>query len=413
MVREILSTLLPDFLVTVISIVIGLSPIWLPIFLTGIFLNLWLRYVRTKAHIKNGGLLLEIKLPRDVFKSPLAMEIILTSLYQRGGSSYVETFLKGKYRPWFSLEIVSIDGNVRFFIWTQPKFRQLIESQFYSQYPGVEIYEAEDYTKNVFLDPKEISLWGTTFKKKNKKGDVYPIKTYVDYGLDREQEEESKIDPLTSLLEFMGSIKAGEQVWIQILIQAHREMTMKDDAVFPNKPSWNKKAEGVIKDRIDEISGADDEDGPRRALTPGEKDTIAALERTLTKLPFEVGIRGFYIARSGAFNPIGITGLIGSFRQFGSPHLNEISLGKNTDFDYAWEDFRRIRRTNKEKKLLNAYKLRSFFQIPYQYALKTKPFIMNTEELATIFHLPGQVLTTPTITKIPSRKSEPPANLPI
>ena len=42
-----------------------------------------------------------------------------------------------------------------------------------------------------------------------------------------------------------------------------------------------------------------------------------------------------------------------------------------------------------------------------------KPIVMTTEELATIFHFPGQVATTPTISRSSSKKAEPPPNLPI
>lgn len=414
MLNEIISSLrLESFLVTV-KFILSTSPVWLPLFLLGVFTTLWLKYARTRAMVKAGGVLLEIKLPRDVFKSPMAMEIIITSLFQTGSNSYLETFVKGKQRPWFSLEIISIEGNVRFFIWTQPKYRQLIESQFYAQYPGVEIYEAEDYTKNVFVDAEKIQLWGTAFKLG--KPDIYPIKTYIDYGLDKEQEEESKVDPMTSVLEFLGSIKAGEQVWIQILIQAHRKNSLKEDAVFPQKTDWEKEAKEEIEKKIAEVKGSESEEGAEgtiyRIPTKSERELIDALERSLTKYPFEVGIRGFYIARKESFDSIGITGLIGSFRQYSSRSLNEIKLGQFTDFDYPWDDFLRIRRTTREVNLLNAYKLRSYFQLPYRHYL-VKPFILTTEEIATIFHLPGKVAGTPTLTKIASRKSEAPANLPI
>jgi hypothetical protein len=39
--------------------------------------------------------------------------------------------------------------------------------------------------------------------------------------------------------------------------------------------------------------------------------------------------------------------------------------------------------------------------------------ILNTEELATIFHFPGQVAGTPTLERVPSKKAEAPSNLPI
>jgi hypothetical protein len=50
------------------------------------------------------------------------------------------------------------------------------------------------------------------------------------------------------------------------------------------------------------------------------------------------------------------------------------------------------------------------------FAKKTKnfkPFIMNIEELATIYHFPGTVATTPTLTRVEAKKGEPPANLPV
>lgn len=386
------------------------SAIWVPILLFILLLNIWLRYRRTENIIKSGSILLEIKLPKEVNKSPLAMEIILTALSQEAKGDYLKTFWQGKIRPWFSLELVSIEGQIKFFIWTQPKFRQLIESQFYAQYPGVEIYEAEDYTKNVFYDPVNLPFWGTAFKLT--KADVYPIMTYVDYGLDQNPKEEFKIDPMTSVLEFLGSIKKGEQIWIQILMQAHRKETFKDDARLSLKPDWTKGGKQEIQDLLAKLKeGKKGEEVTRRA-TKGETDVVTALERSLSKIPFEVGIRGMYMAKKGSFDAIGITGLIGSFRQYSSRTLNGFRLSKFTDFDYPWQDFRRIRKTAREKKFLNAYKLRSFFYVPYRHLFAT-PFVLNTEELATIFHLPGQVAATPTLDKAASRKSEAPANLPV
>ena len=68
----------------------------------------------------------------------------------------------------------------------------------------------------------------------------------------------------------------------------------------------------------------------------------------------------------------------------------------------------------KKKKMFHAYKLRSFFQWPYKHMGDKPPFVLTTEELATIFHFPsGVVSQTPTLNRVPSKKSEAPANLPI
>lgn len=395
-----------EILFRTFKILYSFSAVWVPFLLFLLLFNVWLRYRRTENIIKAGGILLEIKLPKEVNKSPLAMEIILTALSQEAKGDYLKTFWQGKVRPWFSLELVSLEGQVKFFIWTHPRFRKLIESQFYAQYPGVEIYEAEDYSKKVHHDPVNMPFWGTAFKLT--KADVYPIMTYVDYGLDQNPKEEVKIDPMTSVLEFLGSIRRGEQIWIQILIQAHRKETFKDDARFFVKKDWTDKGKKEIKEKIEEVRLGDNPRPP----TKGEASVIAALERSLSKIPFEVGIRGAYISKKENFDAIGITGLLGSFRQYSSRTLNGFRVSKHTDFDYPWQDFKRMRRNKKEKKFLNAYKMRSFFYLPYRHAFAT-PFVLNTEELATIFHLPGQVASTPTLDKATSRKSEAPANLPI
>ena len=77
--------------------------------------------------------------------------------------------------------------------------------------------------------------------------------------------------------------------------------------------------------------------------------------------------------------------------------------------DKDWQDYKDIRVNKKKRRMLNAYKLRSYFYPPYQ----KKWFVINTEGLATIFHLPGSVSQTPTFARITSKKAEPPSNLPI
>lgn len=400
------------------------APFVVPVVLLKALFETYIHYIRS-GHIKReGSILLEIKLPKETNKSPLAMELFFTALYQTGSVHLVEAFLDGKFRAWFSMELVSIDGQVHFFIWCMKKWKNLVESQLYAHYPTVEIHEVEDYTKNVHHDLDNLFMWGTYFKLEQP--DVYPIKTYVDYGLDKlDLKEEFKLDPMASVLEYLGSLKKGEQAWIQILIQCHRKEKLIDAdffslrhflSLFKMKEDWKAEIDEEIE-RIREESTPKhkNEEGEEIAgfprPTPGEIEKMKALDRSRNKLPFEVGIRGFYIARNEVVNPINITGLIGSFRQYNSNNLNGFKLGWYTDPDEPWRDFRRMRRNRMEEEMLEAYKLRSFFRHPFKN-FEAKPFILNTEELATIFHMPGQVVQTPTFERILSKKAEPPPNLP-
>jgi len=115
------------------------------------------------------------------------------------------------------------------------------------------------------------------------------------------------------------------------------------------------------------------------------------------------------MAKKGNFNPSNIFALLGAFRQYSTNDLNGIEDKRVTSFIYPWQDFFELRENYRRDRMFNAYKQRSYFYAPY----KSRPFVLNTEELASIFHLPGAVAETPTFGRIDSRKSEPPTNLPL
>ena len=102
-------------------------------------------------------------------------------------------------------------------------------------------------------------------------------------------------------------------------------------------------------------------------------------------------------------------GVLTLFAHYGSQDLNGFKPKFYTSISHPWEDYHDIRLKKKKERIFDAYVRRSYFYPPYP----RKPFVLNTEELATIFHFPGGVAETPTFTRIDSRKGEPPANLPV
>lgn len=400
---------LAEYIIQAVVFLYESSFFWLPLLLIYLSIVLWIKYIRYVFISEQKNILLEIKIPQEVNKSPAAMEIFLSALYQKGGANFIDTYWGGKVAPWFSLELVSIGGDVHLFIWTADKFKSMIETQLYAQYPNVEIYEVEDYTKGIPHDPDKWPMWSTYFKLTQP--DPYPIKTYIDYGLDLDPKEEFKIDPMTAVLEYLGSLKKGEQCWIQILIAANKEEGL-EEGRLRKKSDWRGSVEKEIENIMEPFSPG--EGKFPRPQTKAEQDKLAALDRSLSKPAFDCAIRGLYISEAESFNPsVSIPGLIGTFRQYSSNTMNGFKLGSFTDFKYPWQDFRRVRRNKLEKQMLEAYKLRSYFQAPYKF-FRQKPIILTTEELATIFHIPsGIAVQTPTFTRIPSKKSEPPSNLPV
>jgi len=390
-----------------------LIPVWVPLFLILVWFDLWLTYKRHEWIKAQDSVLLEIKIPREMFKSPLAMEIFLNSLYSPSVGNLLDVYFRGRVRAWFSLEIVSIGGKVKFLIWAHKNFKGRIEAQLYAQFPNIEVHEVPDYALGVQWDSEKTTFgWFGQFALT--KADAYPIKTYIDYGLDEDAKEEYKHDPIVPMLEYMGSLKEGEQAWIQILIQSHTKEGLKYGRIF-TKPDWKKGIEKEIQEIVKKATmKTEDQKSPTIInLSKGQQEIVAAMERTSAKYAFDTMIRATYFGEKDVHNPANIGGLLGTFLQFNSQTLNGFKPGFSAKPDYPWQDFRGAKRKNNEERLLEAYKRRSFFNTPFKN-FNGKPFVLSTEELATLFHFPSYVVAaTPTLARVPSKRTEAPPNLPI
>lgn len=384
-------------------------PYWGPVFLGYVFWHQWIHYVQARYMSRINWVMLEIKIPKETNKSPLAMEIVLNALYQTSTGSWWDKYWKGKVKDWFSLEMVSIEGQVKFFVRTPWIYKNVIEAQLYAQYPDIEVYEVPDYTLYVDYrtDGGEWAILGAEYGLS--KPDPYPIKTYIDYGLDKDPKEEFKIDPITSIIEYLGSAGKGEQIWIQILVESATKRYHKADGTMGD---WKDEGKEVI-DKLTKRNDKTPEGMPSFKMmmtTKGENEVIAAIERSMGKLGFDVGIRAVYLVKKDLFHPSHIKALGGLFRAFTTSNLNAITLTEQTfGWDFPWQDFNEIRLNWKRKKIFDGYKHRAWFHVPR----KLKPFVFTSEELATVYHFPGGVAQTPTFGRITSRKSEAPINLPI
>lgn len=409
-------------LVKSFSYVYLLAPFWLPIVFLTLLFKAWLYYRRTAYWQGMGSVLIEVKLPKEIYKSPVAMEMVLNSMHQTADEgNWYQKYWLGQTRSWFSLELVSIGGEIHFYIWMRKKYKNSIESYLYSQYPGVEVYEVEDYAKNVYFDPEKHKFFGIHWILD--KADPFPIKTYVDYGLDKDPKEEYKVDPLATSLEFLSTVTSGHNLWIQILIRAHKKEStrplpwakkLEKLAWSETYDSWKEESKKEIEKIFKSLKEEKDEGGTARRPTKGESETIAALERSISKIGFDVCIRSVYFADKDKFNKMYQSGIFGYFKQYASAEFNSFkTAGWYSEFGIPLEDW-----WKSDKKfpymILDEYKLRRFFWSPYRGKwFYSEPFVLNSEELATIYHFPGSIATAPAFERLPSKKSGAPSNLPI
>lgn len=347
------------------------------------------------------------------------MEQVLAGLHSfiGGPSKLVEHYWEGEIILWYSLEIVSFGGEIHFYIKTPAKYKNIVEAHVYAQYPDIEIAEVPDYAEHMpgtleGLAKMGYDLWGTEFLLD--KEDAYPIRTHMDF---ESPDEYSQLDPIAALVEVLNRLKPGEELWLQCIIS-------------PAGSAWKESAQQLVKKLKDadkeqvvtaeggvSIKGAD--------RSPGKTDILKAIERNITKPGFQTTIRCVYMASKDVYSPeVARYGVLGAFNQYRIQTLN--GFRHNTTVRtvtgwYFWPFFFPAWRLKHRKHMIyknfreRAVREASFFeQLSTGETLASSMYVLNTEELATIYHFPSNlVLTAPSIQRVESKKVGPPIGLPI
>lgn len=401
--------------------------------------KMWVHYVQQDFISGIDFVLLEIVPPREVLRSPKAMELFFTNaLYHWSMKGGKEEYWQGAVWLWFSLEIVSIEGQVHFYIRTPTRVRPLIETQIYAQYPQAQVKAVEDYTLGVDEITPESAWngWGCEFGLA--KPEAYSIKTYVDFGLDKDPKEEFKVDPISPIIELFGSLKKGEQMWVQIVVTPSKKSYHTHGTWF-GKHDWVQEARNENLKLLAPFTASKDE-GQRIEIRVPDfyKKVVERMNAKIEKIGFDTGIRAMYIAKKEAFDFSNRRNIRLIFRQYANPNSNELVRTNSTQADAMGTNFFML--SPKQvmilaNRMLLEYQERSFFHPPMRHHLFNNHvisgiwlfivkqfwlpyvhppiFVLNVEELATLWHFPGQILKVPTLERIESKEASPPTNLPI
>lgn len=386
--------------------------IWiiLPVFLAAVFWTLRLYQKRIEFISKIKWDILELRPPRDIIKTPKSMEQIFSTFYgiYSGAPKWHEKYLDGQIDLWLSLEMVGRGGGTRFYVRCPSKFRNLVESAIYAQYPDVEITEAQDYVEEMpAVLPNEIwDLWGSGFTLA--KNNAYPIKTYPYF---EEVKEEKRVDPISVVAETMSKLKDDEMIWIQLLISP---------TGAPSGNDLKKECDDEIKKIVDstreeKTTGETISLGMWK-LTPSQQDIIKSIGAKASKLPFQFSLRTIYIDKKNAFTMSNVAALRASFQLFNTSDMNSLKGDKlSTSYSKIWGRifpwYKTFQVNSKKRKIYDYYRKRRF---GYSGRLVSESLpILNTEELATLFHFPAGVVKAAKLQTTYSRKGEPPVNLPI
>jgi hypothetical protein len=400
---------------------VALSPLWLPWALAIMFWVLWIDYIRTLHWIKFERVLLQVEIPPEVEKSPLAMEVFFHGIFNDGSeTTFIDRFWKGRTMPTWSFEIASNEGSISYYIQCPKLWKNFVEARLYGQYPEAKITEVEDYTRAVDYNGEEWDAWVGEYRKTTKDTHAYPIKTYIDYELDKNTDTpEIKVDPLTHILEIMNGVGKDEYLWVQFILKAYKSRSMWYGIIFDRdefKESARRAIEKIVKDAVKRAKNFTEDPNeqkkvggnPMMLLTDDEKSAIAAIERSMGKAVFEVGVRGIYVAKKDRF--YGITGapMFRLFETFRSPYTELKGTRGMVGFDYPWEDLAGMRKAHIKRQQIQFYKQRAYFFVPYDQA----PVHMTVEEVASLWHFPGSAVKTPGLARVATRRADAPPNLP-
>ncbi len=417
----------------VMQIMSSIGWIVLVYFLLYLMLFFWKEYKEEQYKKNWKWVLLAIDVPVENMQTPKAVEQMFSHL----AGAYNEPNLADKFRSgykqrWFSLEIISIEGYIQFLIRTEQSFRDLVEAAVYAQYPGAEIVEVEDYTEQAprIFPSEEYDMWGADFGLAEDYS--FPIRTYVDFEHNISKDEILK-DPMGTFLESFSRIGAGEQMWFQILLEpignSWKERVLKqikhlvgDDmaSLFGSKKKGGglaslitdepKKAFAELSSQLfgstpAESSGDSSSDSAKSPkLTPGQSKILEAMEKKITKIGFKTKMRAVYLARKEVFRPdSSISALIGAINQYNIPSANSIVVTSSVSTNYFLKE---TRNQSKKTKVMNAYKKRKM-------KVGGNPFVLNIEELATVWHFPLSYVKTPLLQRTQGKRAEPPSGLPV
>jgi hypothetical protein len=232
---------------------------------------------------------------------------------------------------------------------------------------------------------------------------------------------------MASLMDLLGSLRQGEQFWFQMIVTPTGFDWIKDSQAQLDKILGRKKKSkpGILMRLLEFIGnlselifpiwqdiegGKSDKKDDKRTmldLTPLEKRQVEGIHLKSIKMGFQAKLRMVYVAKKEVMNKAKVAnGFVGYIKQFISLDLNNFKpdLKKTmTKTVYFNKDARLV---TKKRRVFRNYINRSNYG--------REPFLLNTEELATLWHFPVEAnVKSPLVQKAPGRKADAPSSLPL
>lgn len=319
-------------------------------------------------------------------------EQLFTTLSESGHN---KGWLLGK--DYFSFEIACTDKKISFFVNCPKHLQELVEKQIQAQYPHAFIEQVKGY--NPFQKGGKVEVSELQLTKQS----VYPFRTY----------KTTESDPLNSLTNAMSKLAENEGAAIQYIISPAGTAWQGRPRHMALEIQQGKNPEMVEKGHVYRLmvgfmrslgkalagigSGSNQQQGSHShkdlsgyaspiSLTPMQQEIVKKLEEKASRPGFKTNIRIITSSTTPGSAEVHMRNLLSSFLQYNMPPFNGLRPKKRDKNDVLKDYIFRVFRDNGAKSIL------------------------NTEELASLWHLPTPYIETPNIKWLVSKKAPPPIN---
>lgn len=392
----------------------------IPLALFIYFLKIFTKYQTQVKKLDDDPLIfLELKFSIDSFKQPV------TSM-----KNFFENLKNVKLKDGRRIvfELFCFNNQLRYIVITPKSLKDLIEVAFYSQYPDIKIIESLDYLSTLppNIPNNSFDVWGEEYKLK--KENIYQINVIKS---DIVSEKDSKIiDPVTILLESTAKADFQGMVIIQIVLSQltddqKKEYKFESESIInkllgkpmPADFSFPRDLIGAVSQMLHEMlffnyEFPTDGKAEKKEASAEDKTKSSDLKTKDNFGTFACNFRVAYVSPKTTTEKF-VPPSIGMFvKQFASSN-NSFDAIASQGVEFKAEDVfsKWLAFLSKDSIELNMKK--DFFKRLINRKLIKKIIVLNSEELASMYHFPFQKVSVKSLDYIKNKENAPPSNLPI
>ncbi len=265
-----------------------------------------------------------------------------------------------------SFEIIGKESDISFYVSCPNEIATLVEKQINAAYPSAEIDIVKPpkvYDRGGKVAVANLVLAGPPY---------YPIRVF----------EDLPNDAISSITSAMSKLSVSEVLALQILVK-------------PASGSWiaaGRRFVGGVKAH---------NSNPEKKKVAIDEGFLEGVEKKVAKPGFDVQIRIVSVSDDRLKAESNLKNLTGTFEQFTDVKYNRFKSGLILN----------------KKKFVRDFIYRSFSSfeifIPlFDFYIYRSSSLLNSTELATVFHFPNNEIKTPRINWLRSKRASAPANLP-